>query len=107
MTPDRAANARLCVWLGIAPLATYEGPHGKSHDRQYEYPALDTREGNGFWLLWDALKAKGWLVSVQTRTTGQCCALIFGPSQEHFADTEEAALFTAAVALMEREGRCA
>lgn len=59
---NRGRNAQLCIWLEIPPLATYEGPHGKTHDQQHEYPKLSTQEG--FWILRDSLKAKGYLTSV-------------------------------------------
>ncbi len=100
LTPDPATNARLCEWLGVEPV-TYEGPHGKSHDRQYEYPELATRDG--FWLLWDALRnhPRYFRPEVWATISGACAKI--GGTLVYHGETPEAALFAAAVALMERE----
>lgn len=125
MTPDSAANARLCAWLGIAPthaIRRCESCQKKRYvyDRPIDvgtplgcgcckvpiYPALDTRDG--FWILWDALKAKGQLPRVKAQIDGNTSAWMATRESQsveaQVAVTPEAALFAAAVALMEREG---
>ena len=120
----RAANARLCDWLGVDPeewqlrcrrdgfqtgRPSFKSPeeadkyrHSYGHtdyDPVPIYPDLATREG--FWVLWDALKAKRYWPKIDGNH-----AYIRGHqwASDVMADKPWAALFAAAVALMQREG---
>lgn len=44
--PSNELSERVCRKMGIEP-EVYEGPHGKSHDRQHVYPDLLTPEWAG------------------------------------------------------------
>ena len=121
-------NERLCRWLGIEP--KYWWVTGKNKDgnevrfslgadgehvaRSFaasltdgtvdaEYPDLSTREG--FWLLWDALSKAQWQPRLWADESGGNYACVDGdaPASAQACETPWAALFAAAMALMDRE----
>ncbi len=120
----RAASDALCQWLGVEPKEWHLSIDGHgvgfSHERlavaahrlnpgsvlSTIYPDLATREG--FWILRDALRAKGLHVSFLDLGDEGIEAIIWKNLNDRkaFARLQEleAALFAASVALMEREG---
>ena len=85
---DIDRNAALCQWLGIEPKPDRGGDcnwcmsgeasagYGCSCVPILVYPTLSTREN--FWLVWDALKDKGYQVALETmssRGVMLCCEI--------------------------------
>lgn len=114
---DADRNRALCEWAGIpAACKPSELQTAAAHFMRRptpppavpRYPDLATREG--FWPLWDALKAKGYLMTILDLGDEGIEAITrlnktWGPNVWARMPTQWAALFEAAWALYQKEHR--